>query len=157
MYNLGKCIIWENGLNRDLNPGPLAPKARIIPLDHWALKSKSNSRFIKSITCLTKLNTCHNATFNSVHCTLIVKSTIDCIYPENQLQFRLSATLGQVDHHRPRRRPLHQSHRRCWSPDRQLLVRRDHSRQVDCLQVVDNFREQCRVPDPRVHHWPLRR
>ena len=25
------------GLNRDLNPGPLAPKARIIPLDHWAL------------------------------------------------------------------------------------------------------------------------
>ena len=24
------------GLNRDLNPGPLAPKARIIPLDHWA-------------------------------------------------------------------------------------------------------------------------
>ena len=22
------------GLNRDLNPGPLAPKARIIPLDH---------------------------------------------------------------------------------------------------------------------------
>ena len=31
---------WEtnkNGLNRDLNPGPLAPKARIIPLDHWAL------------------------------------------------------------------------------------------------------------------------
>ena len=25
------------GLNRDLNPGPLAPKARIIPLDHWAV------------------------------------------------------------------------------------------------------------------------
>ena len=24
------------GLSRDLNPGPLAPKARIIPLDHWA-------------------------------------------------------------------------------------------------------------------------
>ena len=24
------------GLNRDSNPGPLAPKARIIPLDHWA-------------------------------------------------------------------------------------------------------------------------
>ena len=24
----------KNGLNRDLNPGPLAPKARIIPLDH---------------------------------------------------------------------------------------------------------------------------
>ena len=29
---------WSNkaGLNRDSNPGPLAPKARIIPLDHWA-------------------------------------------------------------------------------------------------------------------------
>ena len=24
----------NSGLNRDLNPGPLAPKARIIPLDH---------------------------------------------------------------------------------------------------------------------------
>ena len=33
------CIDLNNvcktlGLNRDLNPGPLAPKARIIPLDH---------------------------------------------------------------------------------------------------------------------------
>ena len=26
-----------SGLNRDSNPGPLAPKARIIPLDHWAV------------------------------------------------------------------------------------------------------------------------
>ena len=24
----------KDGLNRDSNPGPLAPKARIIPLDH---------------------------------------------------------------------------------------------------------------------------
>ena len=24
------------GLSRDLNPGPPAPKAGIIPLDHWA-------------------------------------------------------------------------------------------------------------------------
>ena len=24
------------GLNRESNPGPLAPEARIIPLDHWA-------------------------------------------------------------------------------------------------------------------------
>ena len=32
------CWNIKNGLNRDLNPGPLAPKARIIPLDHWALK-----------------------------------------------------------------------------------------------------------------------
>ncbi len=26
----------KDGLNRDLNPGPPAPKAGIIPLDHWA-------------------------------------------------------------------------------------------------------------------------
>ncbi|GFX86949.1 hypothetical protein TNCV_1530381 [Trichonephila clavipes] len=26
-----------SGLDRDLNPGPLAPKARIIPLDHRAV------------------------------------------------------------------------------------------------------------------------
>ena len=25
------------GLSRDLNPGPLAPEARIIPLDHSAI------------------------------------------------------------------------------------------------------------------------
>ena len=30
------CGQKNRGLNRDLNPGPLAPKARIIPLDHWA-------------------------------------------------------------------------------------------------------------------------
>ena len=29
-------IYKNSGLNRDSNPGPLAPKARIIPLDHWA-------------------------------------------------------------------------------------------------------------------------
>ena len=28
------CIFQKAGLVRDLNPGPLAPKARIIPLDH---------------------------------------------------------------------------------------------------------------------------
>ena len=26
----------KEGLDRDLNPGPLAPEARIIPLDHRA-------------------------------------------------------------------------------------------------------------------------
>ena len=26
----------NKGLSWQLNPGPLAPKARIIPLDHWA-------------------------------------------------------------------------------------------------------------------------
>ena len=34
------CDMWvnatANGLVRDLNPGPLAPKARIIPLDQRA-------------------------------------------------------------------------------------------------------------------------
>ena len=41
--NLHKCIsnVHElsakiSGLDRDLNPGPLTPKARIIPLDHQA-------------------------------------------------------------------------------------------------------------------------
>ena len=33
----------KSGLNRDSNPGPLAPKARIIPLDHWAADSVSSS------------------------------------------------------------------------------------------------------------------
>ena len=35
---------WLNfhGLNRDSNPGPLAPKARIIPLDHWAAEINSH-------------------------------------------------------------------------------------------------------------------
>ena len=30
------------GLNRDLNPGPPAPEAGIIPLDHWATLDKSD-------------------------------------------------------------------------------------------------------------------
>ena len=41
LFHLELCTIHfyrfnksKNGLNRDLNPGPLAPKARIIPLDH---------------------------------------------------------------------------------------------------------------------------
>ena len=34
---IGSTRLKELGLVRDLNPGPLAPKARIIPLDHWAL------------------------------------------------------------------------------------------------------------------------
>ena len=34
-FNRGfKIILNILGLVRDLNPGPLAPKARIIPLDH---------------------------------------------------------------------------------------------------------------------------
>ncbi|GFQ98563.1 hypothetical protein TNCT_594571 [Trichonephila clavata] len=32
------------GLGRDLNPGPLAPKARIIPLDHRATVHKKDPR-----------------------------------------------------------------------------------------------------------------
>ena len=38
------------GLNRDSNPGPLAPKARIIPLDHWALR-KGTIRIKFPIQC----------------------------------------------------------------------------------------------------------
>ena len=34
--NILSALAQNRGLNRDLNPGPLAPKARIIPLDHWA-------------------------------------------------------------------------------------------------------------------------
>ena len=33
-----------SGLNRDSNPGPLAPKARIIPLDHWAVETKRQTK-----------------------------------------------------------------------------------------------------------------
>jgi hypothetical protein len=35
----------KKGLDRELNPGPLAPKARIIPLDHQA--SFSEGRLFK--------------------------------------------------------------------------------------------------------------
>ena len=30
--------ILKGGLDRELNPGPLAPEARIIPLDHQAMR-----------------------------------------------------------------------------------------------------------------------
>ena len=50
--SVAKLNAIKNGLNRDLNPGPLAPKARIIPLDHWALKDfdsgQNNFDFCKS-------------------------------------------------------------------------------------------------------------
>jgi hypothetical protein len=39
----------KTGLSRDLNPGPLAPKARIIPLDHWA--SDGSDRINRYIKC----------------------------------------------------------------------------------------------------------
>ena len=39
-----------HGLNRDSNPGPLAPKARIIPLDHWATNDSSVQKcFLRSL------------------------------------------------------------------------------------------------------------
>ena len=44
------------GLVRDLNPGPLAPKARIIPLDQRAKLSGVSSFlriFIYSVRCIT--------------------------------------------------------------------------------------------------------
>ena len=36
------CNSYKKGLVRELNPGPLAPKARIIPLDQQAIHSKPN-------------------------------------------------------------------------------------------------------------------
>jgi hypothetical protein len=41
--------LWKtDGLNRDLNPGPLAPKARIIPLDHWAIVDETHQNHAAS-------------------------------------------------------------------------------------------------------------
>ena len=39
MEILGK--IEARGLSRDLNPGPRAPEARIIPLDHQAMRIRA--------------------------------------------------------------------------------------------------------------------
>ena len=33
-----RIAVAEKGLLRELNPGPLAPEARIIPLDHQAMR-----------------------------------------------------------------------------------------------------------------------
>ena len=38
-------FLQKGGLNRDLNPGPPAPKAGIIPLDHWATYDTRNFLF----------------------------------------------------------------------------------------------------------------
>ena len=35
----------KNGLVRDLNPGPLAPKARIIPLDQRAMDTNESRQY----------------------------------------------------------------------------------------------------------------
>jgi hypothetical protein len=35
-YSVTGRLLKKDGLSRDLNPGPPAPKAGIIPLDHWA-------------------------------------------------------------------------------------------------------------------------
>ena len=35
-YLINQKMKTDNGPDRDLNPGPLAPEARIIPLDHRA-------------------------------------------------------------------------------------------------------------------------
>ena len=42
-------VFKKIGLSRDLNPGPLAPKARIIPLDHWAWCCMARHDHTKSI------------------------------------------------------------------------------------------------------------
>ena len=41
--------IKSYGLSRELNPGPRAPEARIIPLDHWAELIKQRSAMICNI------------------------------------------------------------------------------------------------------------
>ena len=38
LQSVGGCNIFITGLVRDLNPGPLVPKARIIPLDQRAMR-----------------------------------------------------------------------------------------------------------------------
>ena len=45
------------GLDRELNPGPLAPEARIIPLDHRALINfnKISEQFAQSFAFATRL------------------------------------------------------------------------------------------------------
>ena len=39
--------MYNFGLNRESNPGPHAPEARIIPLDHWATRYKFKLYFYK--------------------------------------------------------------------------------------------------------------
>ncbi|KAL1276857.1 hypothetical protein QQF64_023530 [Cirrhinus molitorella] len=42
----------QSGLVRDLNPGPLAPEARIIPLDQRAIpRLRMDGRFSKTALC----------------------------------------------------------------------------------------------------------
>ena len=42
----------ESGLDRDLNPGPLAPEARIIPLDHRAVIRNLQKNIIQTLHTL---------------------------------------------------------------------------------------------------------
>ena len=51
----------KHGLVRDLNPGPLAPKARIIPLDQRALLTVELC--IKSASTFNEVMLCFHAMF----------------------------------------------------------------------------------------------
>ena len=67
--------IKTSGLNRDLNPGPLAPKARIIPLDHWAIDCDILKNWPSIIRLLQGHTTCQ--TWPS---TAVFKQIFSCCY-----------------------------------------------------------------------------
>ena len=56
------------GLNRDSNPGPLAPKARIIPLDHWA-----TLEIVKHEILITTCLSCSSYAKRKINCQSISK------------------------------------------------------------------------------------
>ena len=49
-----------HGLRRDLNLGPLAPKGRIIPLDHWTMLITHIYWIVHKLTCHRPY--CHEST-----------------------------------------------------------------------------------------------
>ena len=62
------------GLVRDLNPGPLAPKARIIPLDQRAIRKEDRNDCIdeygvRTVYKHTTVNSCQiiNVTLHALH------------------------------------------------------------------------------------------
>ena len=52
----GEAVIKPKGLLRESNPGPLAPKARIIPLDQAAAHVTAISTLISHNTECNKVN-----------------------------------------------------------------------------------------------------
>ena len=56
------------GLNRDLNPGPPAPEAGIIPLDHWATLNKTDLQG-SSCKIMILIRVAHDNLISSPFCT----------------------------------------------------------------------------------------